>query len=214
MVDLLPRFRAFARTFYQAPGAAVPGVMTLDGKPMSGWVQYSLSPTNGAWVAWMFYRHWCYTGDPEDLRRAYAFCEGIGTCLEHLLREEDGVLRLPLSSSPEIHNNSLRAWLRPNSNYDRDCMRALFLGLRDMAAALHLPTSGAWGRLAERLGDVLVDPNTGIRMFASGEPFDASHRHHSHIMGLHPFGLQSVRNKTDRPIIQATLRVYCRKQRS
>jgi alpha-L-fucosidase 2 len=205
MYDLLPQFREFARKFYAAPGAAVPGVMTLDGKPMSGWVQYSLSPTNGAWVAWMFYRHWCYTHDPEDLRRAYAFCEAIGTCLEHLLQEENGTLKLPLSSSPEIHNNSLRAWLKPNSNYDRDCMRALFLGLRDMASALHLPTSRAWARLADSLGAVWVDPETGVRMFAEGEPFNASHRHHSHIMGLHPFGLQSTRSETDRPVIHATL---------
>ncbi len=205
MMDRLPQFRAFARKFYAAPGAAVPGVMTLDGKPMSGWVQYSLSPTNGAWVAWMFYRHWCYTQDPEDLRRAYDFGDAIGTCLEHLLQEENGTLKLPLSSSPEIHNNSLRAWLKPNSNYDRDCMRALFLGLRDMAEALRLPKSRDWGRLADSLGDVRVDPKTGIRMFAEGEPFNASHRHHSHIMGLHPFGLQSTRNASDRPIIHATL---------
>lgn len=205
MVERLPQFRAFARKFYAAPGAAIPGVMTLDGKPMGGWIQYSLSPTNGAWVAWMFYRHWCYTGAPEDLQRAYAFCEAIGTCLEHLLQDDNGTLKLPLSSSPEIHNNSLRAWLKPNSNYDRDCMRALFLGLRDMATTLHLPKSRHWGRLADSLGQVLVDPETEIRMFSEGEPFDASHRHHSHIMGLHPFGLQSIRNEKDRPIIHATL---------
>jgi len=42
---LLPAFRSFARKFYGAPGAAVPGVMTLDGKPMGGWPMYSLSPT-------------------------------------------------------------------------------------------------------------------------------------------------------------------------
>jgi alpha-L-fucosidase 2 len=205
MYDLLPQLRAFAQKFYQTPGAAIPGVMTLDGKPMGGWIQYSLSPTNGAWVAWMFYRHWLYTQDDTDLHRAYEFCSAIGTCLEHLLQDRDGVLRLPLSSSPEIHNNSLGAWLIPNSNYDRDCMRALFLGLRDMARARNDAAALHWGQLAQRLGEVIVDPKTQIRMFSAGEPFNESHRHHSHIMGLHPFGLQSVRNEQERPIVNTTL---------
>ena len=38
MWNHLPEHRKFARKFYATPGAAVPGVMTLDGKPMGGWV--------------------------------------------------------------------------------------------------------------------------------------------------------------------------------
>ena len=48
---LLKQYRNFARSFYDVPGAVVPGVMTLGGKATGGWGQYSLSPTNGAWVA-------------------------------------------------------------------------------------------------------------------------------------------------------------------
>ena len=43
LFDLLPVFRNFARDFYEAPGAAVPGVMSLAGQPLGGWGQYALS---------------------------------------------------------------------------------------------------------------------------------------------------------------------------
>jgi alpha-L-fucosidase 2 len=205
--QLLPRFRVFARHFYETPGAAVPGVMSLDGEPMGGWVQYSYSPVNGAWVAWMFYRHWLYTRDPADLRRGYEFCEEIATCLEHLLEKQpDGTLTLPLSSSPEIFNNSLRAWLKPNSNYDRDCMEALFLGLADMARASGKNAAATkWRKLAGALGPRHVDAD-GVLMFSGNEPFHQSHRHHSHQMGIHPFGTLNIEQGGDaRRIINATL---------
>ena len=85
--NLLPTFRKFAREFYDAPGAAVPGVMSLAGQPLGGWGQYSLSPTMGAWNAHLFYLHWRHTGDRAFLRdRAYPFCREIGICLRALLK--------------------------------------------------------------------------------------------------------------------------------
>jgi len=208
MFGLLPEFRTLAKRFYESPGAAIPGVMSLDGEPMGGWVQYSYSPANGAWVAWMFYRHWLYTRNPADLERGYQFCSEIGTCLENLLvKQDDGTLTLPLSSSPEIHNNSLRAWLKPNSNYDRFCMQALFLGLADMAKASGKPDANAakWKKLAASLGPILTDKDD-VLMFAAGEPFKQSHRHHSHQMGIFPFGTLNIEQGADaRRTIDATL---------
>jgi len=207
MFGLLPEFRNWAKKFYEAPGAAVPGVMSLDGKAMGGWVQYSFSPTNGAWVAWMFYRQWLYTRDPADFERARTFCSEIGTCLEHLLVEQpDGTRTLPLSSSPEIHDNSLRAWLKPNSNFDRDCMEALFLGLADMASAAgDAGEAKKWKRLAASLGPRAIDKD-GVLMFARGEPFNQSHRHHSHQMGIHPFGTLNIEQGPEaRRVVNATL---------
>ena len=102
--NLLPTFRRFAHEFYDAPGAAVPGVMSLAGAPLGGWGQYSLSPTMGAWNAHLFYLHWRHTGDDIFLRdRAYPFCREIGVCLQALLKPDtNGVLVLPLSSSPRF----------------------------------------------------------------------------------------------------------------
>jgi alpha-L-fucosidase 2 len=55
--DRRPRFQRFAREFYGTGGLATPGVMTLAGEPLAGWVQYSLSPTMSAWSAHLFYLH-------------------------------------------------------------------------------------------------------------------------------------------------------------
>ena len=72
----------------------------------------------------------------------------------NLLEERDGKLYLPLSSSPEIHNNSLRAWLQPNSNYDLALMQWAFEALEEMATALgaRRTTPSAGGGLRGQAG--------------------------------------------------------------
>ncbi len=209
MYRLLPRFRQFAAHFYEAPGAAIPSVMTQEGDPMTGWVMYSLSPSNGAWVGWLFYKHWLYTRDEGDLQHGYAFCSELGECLRHLLNEdEDGRLKLPLSSSPEIFDNTLRAFLEPNSNYDRDCMEALFRGLAHMAREIgRSEEAERWQRTAEMLGPRAVD-DEDILMFSSEERMLQSHRHFSQSMSIHPFDLMTVDDGRDREIIEATVRQY------
>ncbi len=208
---LRPRFQRFAKQFYGTEGLAVPGVMALDGGPLGGWGQYSLSPTNGAWLAWMFFEHWRVTGDRGFLKdRAYPWCEQTARCLLGLLTaDEAGVLRLPLSSSPEIHDNSAKAWLTPNSSYDQACMKALFLALTDMAGALGRKDDHArWLGLAQQLGPWQVD-EAGCLLFAAGEPVRESHRHFSHSMAIHPFGLLSPDGSApERATIAATCARY------
>jgi len=189
--DRLPVFRKFARDFYDAPGAAVPGVMSLAGQPLGGWGQYSLSPTMGAWNAHLFYLHWRDTSDRAFLReRAYPFCREIGVCLRALLRPgPDGVLRLPLSSSPEIFDNTRRAFLKPNSNYDLASMKMLFLALSEMAAALGEEKASAdWAATAKQLGDIHTKPD-GTLLLDADTPLPGSHRHLSNLIGIYPFNL-------------------------
>ncbi len=209
---LLPSFRWFARTFYGTGGAAVPGVMTIGGKPMGGWAMYSLSPTNAGWLGFLFYKHWLYTMDRNFLeKRAWPWCREIAACLKSLLKPgPDGFLKLPLSSSPEIHDNSLRAWLEPNSNYDHDNLEVLFLAVSDMARALGKQKEAAmWRETARALGPRAVDPETKELLVCPGEALNQSHRHFSHTMSIHPFGLLNVDGPgRDREIIDATLAKY------
>jgi alpha-L-fucosidase 2 len=212
---LLPRYRRFAKEFYGVEGvggAAVPGVMTLEGAPMGGWGMYSLSPTNGAWVAQSFYLHWRYTMDESFLRgRAYPFCSEIAQTLSSLLKPDArGRLVLPLSSSPEIHDNSLRAWLTPNSNYDLALMRWLFGALAQMAPEAGKPDEAArWRELLDNLDDFDIEDNggePGSLTFARGDRYETSHRHFSHAMAIHPLGLLTIEgNRRERAIIDATL---------
>ena len=203
-----PVFEKFARSFYDAPGLACPGVMSLAGQPLAGWVQYSLSPTMSAWSAHLFYLHWRYTLDDAFLRqRAYPWCSGVGQCMEALLAPDaHGVLKLPLSSSPEIFNNSRRAWLTPNSNYDLMCLKMLFLGLVEMADGCGQPDEARhWARLAAGLGALHADAD-GVLLLDERTPLAESHRHLSNLIGLYPFNLVTREGgPRDRRLIDASL---------
>lgn len=207
--DRLPVFRQFARDFYDAPGAAVPGVMSLAGQPLGGWGQYSLSPTMGAWNAHLFYLHWRHTADEQFLReRAYPFCREIAVCLESLLQPDtNGVLVLPLTSSPEIFDNTRRAFLKPNSNYDVASLKMLFLALAEMAAAMGDRDEAAkWLGLDQRLGGWHVKPD-GTLLLDATTPLPGSHRHLSNLMPLHPFNLITADGgEHDQRIIAASLK--------
>ena len=210
MWNLLPEHRRFARDFYGAQGAAVPGVMTLDGKATGGWSQYSLSPTNGAWIGQAFYLHWRYTMDRKFLaERAYPYLAALGDCFESLLKPAaDGMLRLPLSTSPEIHDNTLRAWLTPNTNFDLALLRWHFAALAEMARELN-DEAGVkrWRSLLDKLDVLAVEGDAGPLRLSPDESLAESHRHHSHLMSIHPLGLITIEGPDrDRTIIGASLK--------
>lgn len=206
--NLLPAYRQFARQFFGTPGANVPGVMSLAGDPLTGWPQYSLSPTMAAWIGHIFYLHWRYTMDDQYLRnRAYPWCREVGQSLYALLKtNQQGRLVLPLSSSPEIHDNRLSAWLVPNSNYDLFSLKMLFLALSEMAqAAGPAHEANYWAEAAAALGDYHVNPQ-GVLKIDAREELPASHRHLSNLMGLYPFNLVTAEGgDNDRRIIEASL---------
>ncbi len=206
-----PVFQRFARDFFGTPGANVPGVMTLAGAPLGGWAQYSLAPTASGWLAHLFYLHWRYTADEVFLRdRAYPWCAEVGESLAALLKPDpSGRLVLPLSSSPEIHDNSPAAWLKPNSNYDLAILRMLYLSLQEMASVLGKATEAdRWGGLVSGLGDFHTEVDGTLRLNAE-ESLRESHRHFSNLMNLYPFNLTTVEGSDrERETIQASLRLY------
>ncbi len=218
--SLMAEYRAFASGFFGLPArderyadarhepALIPGVMTIDGKPMGGWGQYSLSPTHSAWIAQSFYLHWKCTDDDAFLRdRAYPFCAAIGNGLLGLMtKDEHGHLKLPLSSSPEIHDNSYAAWLVPNSNYDLSLMRWLFASLKEMSLELgDKETASRWADALGSMEPLHVDEKTGL-MFDAREKYEQSHRHFSHAMAIHPLGTLTIEGSdADRAAINATL---------
>jgi alpha-L-fucosidase 2 len=189
-------FRAFAKDFYGTGGLACPGVMSYAGQPLGGWGQYSLSPSMSAWSAHLFYLHWLYTADDQFLRaKAYPWCSGVGECMLGLLKKDSaGVLTLPLSSSPEIFDNSPKAWLEPNSNFDLMCLKMLFLSLEEMAEACGKTGEiKKWADAAAALGAFHTRADGTLLVDARNElPY--SHRHLSNIIGLYPFNLITIDN--------------------
>ncbi len=210
MWSLKPAHEEFARKFYGTSGMIVPGVMSLDGKPMGVWYQYSLSPTMGAWVAQAFYWHWRYSMDKDFLKnRAYPYCTEIADAIVGLMTpDKNGKLKLPLSSSPEIHNNTQRAWLTPNSNFDLSLIRWLFGVNAEMAKDLGIIQDATrWKNLLSQMDDLAVAGTDGALLLAPGEPLKESHRHFSHLMAIYPLGiLNTDGSDRDRKIIDASLK--------
>ncbi|MDQ3278719.1 MAG: glycoside hydrolase family 95 protein, partial [Bacteroidota bacterium] len=64
----------WTKHYFEVDGLNVPGVTTISGRPMGGWIQYSMSPTTVAWISQHFYWQWKYSMDDTFLRtRAYPY---------------------------------------------------------------------------------------------------------------------------------------------
>jgi alpha-L-fucosidase 2 len=209
MWSLKPVHENFAHNFFGTEGIVVPGVMSFDGKPMGAWYPYSLSPTMGAWIAQSFYWHWRYTMDQRFLKeRAYPYCAGIAEGLAGLMKpDENGRLKLSLSSSPEIHNNTQQAWLTPDSNFDLALIRWIFGVNAEMAEALGMDQMAIrWRDLLAKMDDLAVEGVDGTLLVSPGEALKESHRHFSHLMAIHPLGILNIEGTDrDRKIINASL---------
>ncbi len=184
--QLLPAARRFAKAFYGTEGICFPGVMALDGSPLGGWPMYSLSPTNTVWLCQLFYEHYRITGDPDFLRhRVWPVFLDCERCIGSLLTaDENGCLCLPLSSSPEINDDSPASWLTPDSNYDLALLRYLYETLLKMARVLHEPEEYWAGQLA--LLPMPLTEEDGTLMIGKNLSIQESHRHFSHAMSVYP----------------------------
>ncbi|MCX7048634.1 MAG: hypothetical protein NTX50_24500, partial [Candidatus Sumerlaeota bacterium] len=211
MWSLKPAHEEFARKFIGVPaGHVVPGVMALDGKPMGSWFPYTLSTTMGAWVAQSFHLHWRYTMDKTFLaERAYPYCAGIGEALLGLMKPDGktGKLKLPLSTSPEMHNNTQAAWFTPNSNNDLAILRWLFAANEEMASALGWrDDAGKWKTALLNLDELAVEGDAGALRLSRDESQTTSHRHFAHLMAIYPLGILNLEGTDrDRAIIDASL---------
>ena len=188
--NLRSTFTAFAHNFYGVDGLIIPAVSTFDGKPLGGWPQYALSPTMTIWTAQSFDEYYLYTGDEDFLReRAYPFLSDTARAIEGLLCERGGKLYLPLSSSPEIHDNRREAYLTPNSNFDIALMQYLFSTLEKYAAKLGMAEEEAhYAETLSKLDDIAIDERNVI-LLSPDEKLNESHRHFSHLMCLYPLHL-------------------------
>lgn len=184
-------YKRYTRQFFGTDGLAVPGVTTLDGTEMGGWIQYSLSPTVSAWLAHHYYLHWRYSMDREFLKqRAYPWVKDVATHLEQItVKDANGFRKLPISSSPEVNNNDISAWFHEDTNYDLALMRFTFKAAAELANELRLDQEARhWEKIGNEFSDFSLSEALEMK-FAPSLPYDQSHRHFSHVMAIHPLGL-------------------------
>ncbi|PSL33944.1 glycosyl hydrolase family 95 catalytic domain-containing protein [Dyadobacter jiangsuensis] len=181
----------YSKLYFGVDGLAVPGVTTLDGTEMGGWIQYSLSPTVSGWLAHHYYLQWRYGRDKTFLKaRAYPwFRQACGLFENITIKNEKGERHLPISSSPEIRDNRLEAWFPETTNYDLAIIRFTFQAGAELAEVMgDKEQAGKWRKLLAEFPDFAQTDNNEL-MFARTLPYNESHRHFSHLMAIHPLGL-------------------------
>src|SRR5687768_13079309 len=197
----------WTKAYFEVTGLNVPGVKTISGKPMGGWIQYSMSPTTSAWLAQHFYWQWKYSMNKTFLtEKCIPYFDAVENFFVRI-RKWDSVerkYRLPLSSSPEYNNNSISAWFSDYTNYDLALIQNLYSNYLEMLA------KGTKRSFREIYFDSQLIPDFSINetglTIGVNENLKYSHRHQNHLHAIHPLGLLNVEDSTDRVIIENSLK--------
>jgi alpha-L-fucosidase 2 len=201
--------KRWTRNYFELPGLNVPGVTTISGKPMGGWIQYSMSPTISAWLAQHFYWQAIYSMDKiffdakasTYLREVYSFLDS------YLAKNERDSSFIALSSSPEYYDNSIKAWFTNMTNYDK----ALIKSIKRQEEKLF---NKFWRFVPPRIipGKDYIEEleyydynETGLTV-APGQNLDTSHRHMSPYMAIYPLCLLDIDNDKEKTIIENSLK--------
>jgi alpha-L-fucosidase 2 len=208
MWDHRDNFKKYTKDFYGTSGINVPGVSTLEGEPMGGWIQYALGPTVSSWLAHHFYLHWRYSMDRDFLeKRAYPWFQEVAIYLNELSEIGDnGKRKLPLSTSPEYHAISKYAWYNKHSSFDVGLIKFTFVKIIELAKELGKYSEAVkWEKdLSEWDLEYPID-ETGL-LLAPGYRYEHSHWHFSHLIAFHPLGLLDRTNgKEDEALIRRTI---------
>ncbi len=207
--SLVPENMHFTKKYFGVEGLNVPGMTTVEGKPMGGWLQYALSPTTSGWLAHHFYLHWKYSGDQKFLAdKAFPYFKNIIKFYEQIsIKDKAGKRSLPISSSPEIFNNSKEAWFTEITNYDLAIIRFVYAAAAEMARTLNKKEEVEhYDKVKSEWPDFDLDEDNSLTL-APNFPYTNSHRHFSHLMAFHPFGLIDwSHGESDREIIKATIK--------
>ena len=152
-------------------------------RTMGGWIQYAMSPTTVTWLAQHFYWQWKYSMDKKFLEEKCVpyFDEAENFLFK--LRKPDPVSHkytIPLSSSPEYHDNSIHAWFTDLTNYDLGLIRNFYSMYVSTLTAVP-PRNSKMYFLDSQLYPEYATNETGLTI-APGENLDESHRHHAHLI--------------------------------
>lgn len=196
--------RRWTMSYFGVDGINVPGVTTISGKEMGGWIQYSMSPTTIAWLSQHFYWQYKYGQDKSFLTSMCLpyFKEAEKYFSNVLKMDDNGRLALPLSSSPEIHDNSIKAWFKGYTNYDLALLIWFYNTCYELFELTDDPESVRIGNILKALPPLSVN-DTGL-MVAADEDLMESHRHLSNYMAIFP--LEIININENKEIIERSIR--------
>lgn len=210
----LPRYRRMAREFFGFDGCYTRCEQALDGSEIFGYATTNFWAGNGAWLAHHFWLHWRYSLDFDFLaNRAFPF---LRSCLDLYLglleKGDDGAYHIPVTNSPEFHENGDAAWGRDDAGnlalvrfLCEACLQAdRILGRED-------PARDRWEDVLAHLAPLpgtARDPSTGETIYRPNQkggllvmadrPYDMPHRHMTHLLAIYPLCL--LRKGTSRDV--------------
>lgn len=197
--------KKYTKQFFGVDGLAVPGVTTISGKAMGGWIQYSLSPSVSSWLAQHFYWQWKYSMDKNFLvTKAYPYLHDVASFIENITYVKDGKRLIALSSSPEYHDNNINAWFTNYTNYDLSLYKFALSAAAETATAMNKPKEAKhWTSILQQLPSFNLN-ETGLTI-APSQNLDESHRHHAQLMPIYPLCELDANNEVDKKIIDLSL---------
>ena len=202
-----PENRKWTKQYFGVDGLNVPGVTTISGKPMGGWIQYSMSPTTAIWLAQHFFWQWKYGMNKTFLKeQCLPYFEEVAQFINNI-RALDAVsnqYQLPLSSSPEYNNNSINAWFSKFTNYDLSLVKSLYSQYKDLLQSSSEKTKLTILKGSEQFPSYDIN-QTGFTI-APQQNLEESHRHHAHLMAIYPLGLLNADKTADKMIMDKSLR--------
>lgn len=198
----------WTKQYFELPGLNVPGVTTISGKEMGGWIQYSMSPTTSAWLAQHFYWQAMFSKKRTDYDQALNWLNAVELFLyRYLEKEELDPTFIALSSSPEYHDNSIKAWFRYTTNYDKALIKFVRFAKQDLIQHFNEffpPFILSEDDYIEKLSALNAN-ETGLTV-APDHNLEKSHRHLSPYMAIYPLCLLDVDKEEDKKLIDLSLR--------
>ena len=171
-----------------------------DTAPQDIWIPATYWPMGAAWLCLHLWEHYEYSMDSKFLEEAYPVMkEASEFFLDYLIEDEKGRLVTSPSVSPEntyVLDNGEKGCLCVGPSMDSQIIYTLFRSC--IAAARILGLDPELAGLMEKTADKLPKPQIGkygqIQEWAEDyEEDEIGHRHISHLFGLHPGNMFTVR---------------------
>lgn len=196
----MPYWRSLCQDLFGVPGAFVPHDSDNDGRPLWDWALPFFAASSGPWLALQLLDAAGAANDQQRHDEALTWlAELIAPLLAQLEPDETGTLHLPWGFSPE-YVDVTGSW-GPDTTIDLEVLRAALDRL--LQHRPDAPDAARWQQIrahlahpaadegAGALGAVLGLPPGGLRVRADA-PLTRSHRHHSHLIGVHPLRIREV----------------------
>jgi len=203
----LPQLRANAKAFVGIEdGLQLPHAVDDRCRCMGGFWTGSIDHGSTAWTGQLFWQLYRYSMDEQFLREvAYPFLKGAMRVYEAMLEEQDGKFVLPVSVSPEYGGSGMSAWGR-NASFQLANIHFLCNSLAEASVMLGVDEADRrrWQDISARLPLAATDPSGGQIWLWEGQPLAESHRHQSHLAGLHPFDIFDLDDPQQQALLNAS----------